>query len=176
MINKFEAVGIFVCVGFMALALFLLRMDNTGEALSNVDSNTQTASVVVADSSSKQALAESLVQSMSATGELKNMIIDDIVIGEGKEVVSGDAVSVHYIGTLQSGEQFDNSYVRGTPFNFTVGEGKVIKGWDQGLVGMKVGGQRILVIPSDLAYGKNGVGPIPADATLVFSIELLEIK
>jgi len=176
MINKYEAVGVFVCVGLMALALFLLRMDGAGGALSSVDSNTQTASIVVVDNSSKQALAESLVQSMSSSGKLNNMIIDDVVIGEGREVVSGDDISVHYIGTLQSGEQFDNSYVRGTPFSFNVGAGKVIKGWDQGVVGMKVGGQRILVIPSDLAYGKNGMGPIPPNATLVFSIELLEIK
>jgi peptidylprolyl isomerase len=83
---------------------------------------------------------------------------------------------VHYVGTLQNGTEFDNSKKRGQPFEFTVGAGQVIKGWDQGLVGMKVGGQRILVIPPDMAYGERGVGPIPGNATLVFSIELIDVK
>jgi FKBP-type peptidyl-prolyl cis-trans isomerase len=85
-------------------------------------------------------------------------------------------VSVHYIGTLQDGTEFDNSKKRGAPFEFKVGEGRVIAGWEEGLVGMQVGGQRVLVIPPEKAYGSNGVGPIPGNATLVFSIELLEIK
>jgi FKBP-type peptidyl-prolyl cis-trans isomerase len=83
---------------------------------------------------------------------------------------------VHYIGTLQNGQQFDNSHTRGEAFTFTVGEGMVIKGWDEGLLGMKVGGQRLLVIPPDMAYGANAIGPIPANSTLLFSIELIEIK
>ena len=89
---------------------------------------------------------------------------------------NGDTVSVHYVGTLQNGTEFDNSNKRGAPFEFTVGGGQVIKGWDEGLVGMRVGGQRILVIPSDMAYGEKGIGPIPGGATLVFSIELIAIK
>jgi FKBP-type peptidyl-prolyl cis-trans isomerase len=104
------------------------------------------------------------------------LVIDDIVIGTGEEVKEGDTVSVHYIGTLPDGTEFDNSNKRGEPFEFTVGEGRVIKGWEDGLVGMKVGGQRILVIPPELAYGSQAMGPIPANSTLVFAIELLEIK
>ncbi|MCA9355820.1 FKBP-type peptidyl-prolyl cis-trans isomerase [Candidatus Kaiserbacteria bacterium] len=104
------------------------------------------------------------------------MVIDDVKLGVGDEVKKGDTVSVHYVGTLQNGQEFDNSKKRGDPFEFIVGKGMVIEGWDKGLVGMKVGGQRILIIPSDMAYGDNGVGPIPGGATLVFSIELLAIK
>lgn len=85
-------------------------------------------------------------------------------------------VVVHYVGTLPDSTEFDNSRRRGQPFTFQVGAGSVIKGWDEGLVGMKVGGQRILVIPPDKGYGAQAVGPIPANSTLVFAIELLEIR
>ena len=108
--------------------------------------------------------------------KLKKIVIDDIKIGTGNEVVVGSKVSVHYIGTLQSGQEFDNSNKRGTPFTFTVGEGKVIKGWEEGLLGMKAGGQRILVIPPELAYGDSGIGPIPPKATLVFAIDLILVE
>jgi len=87
----------------------------------------------------------------------------------------GDRVSVHYVGTLQNGTEFDNSMKRGQPFTFRVGDGSVIKGWDEGLVGMKVGGQRILVVPPEMAYGNTPMGPIPANSTLVFSVELVNI-
>ena len=102
--------------------------------------------------------------------------IDDVV-GTGKEAKSGDKVSVHYTGTLMNGTKFDSSRDRGTPFEFTLGTGGVIKGWDQGVVGMKVGGKRRLVIPESLGYGEAGSPPnIPRRAGLKFDIELLEIK
>jgi len=178
MINKFEAIGIFVCVGLMACALFLLRLDDNTDLLSSISNENQVASVVTISEGvdSKAVLEESLRDSMDIHGTLKKMIIDDVVLGEGAEVTIGDTVTVHYIGTLQNGQQFDNSYTKGNPFSFTVGEGRVIQGWEQGLIGMKAGGQRILVIPPQLAYGANVVGPIPANSTLVFSIELVEIK
>lgn len=177
MINKFEAIGIFVCVGIMAVALFLMRLDSSDRVLSSIDGETEVASVIAASGENKdQALAQTLADSMNSVGDLKNIVIDDVVEGEGDEVKDGDAVSVHYIGTLQNGQQFDNSYVKGQPYTFTVGKGDVIKGWDIGLVGMKVGGQRILVIPPEYAYGKDGMYPIPGNATLVFSVELIEIK
>ena len=101
----------------------------------------------------------------------------DIVVGEGTEAKSGDRVSVHYTGWLEDGTKFDSSLDRGTPFEFTLGVGEVIKGWDEGLAGMKIGGKRQLVIPSKLAYGSAGAGNlIPPDATLVFEVELLGIK
>lgn len=103
--------------------------------------------------------------------------IEDTIIGEGKEAIAGKVVSVHYTGTLVDGTKFDSSVDRGTPFQFTLGAGQVIKGWDQGVLGMKVGGKRTLIIPSDLAYGPAGrPGTIPPSATLIFDIELLDIK
>lgn len=98
---------------------------------------------------------------------------EDIVVGTGNPAVSGDSLTVHYIGTLEGGQTFDNSYTRGQPFTFRLGAGAVIRGWDQGLVGMRVGGKRRLTIPPDLAYGSQGQGPIPPNATLLFEIELL---
>ncbi len=178
MINKYEALGILVCVGIMSLALFLLRVDANVALLGSISPDTQHAAVVVSANAvdQKQAVADALVDSINATGDMVNVVIDDITVGEGAEVKNGDTVSVHYIGTLQNGQQFDNSYVKGEPFTFTLGEGKVIKGWEEGIKGMKKGGQRILVIPPQFAYGSREVGPIPANATLVFSVELIDIK
>jgi FKBP-type peptidyl-prolyl cis-trans isomerase FkpA len=103
------------------------------------------------------------------------LIGEDTVVGDGVEAVTGKTVVVNYTGAFEDGTVFDTSVGR-APFEFTLGAGQVIAGWDQGVVGMKVGGQRVLVIPSDLAYGDQGYGPIPGKATLVFEIELLEVK
>jgi FKBP-type peptidyl-prolyl cis-trans isomerase len=101
----------------------------------------------------------------------------DEVVGTGKEATTGTTVKVHYTGTLMNGKKFDSSRDRNEPFEFELGAGKVIKGWDQGVVGMKVGGKRKLVIPWKLAYGEAGHPPdIPAKAPLKFDVELLDVK
>lgn len=101
------------------------------------------------------------------------LLIEDLHEGAGAAAASGSTVDVHYTGWLTSGRKFDSSLDRGQPFSFRVGAGQVIAGWEQGVVGMKVGGKRKLTIPASLGYGRRGTGPIPANATLIFEIELL---
>lgn len=109
--------------------------------------------------------------------EVKELKITDITTGTGNAVKKGDKVEVNYLGTFLNGQKFDSSYDRNQTFSFTVGAGNVIKGWDQGLIGMKVGGKRELLIPSDLAYGASGVpGSIPPNTPLKFEIELIKIN
>jgi FKBP-type peptidyl-prolyl cis-trans isomerase FkpA len=101
---------------------------------------------------------------------------EDLVVGDGPEAQTGQQVTVHYTGTLTDGTKFDSSVDRNRPFEFLLGAGKVIEGWDEGVQGMKVGGKRKLTIPPDMAYGKRGFPPvIPPDSTLVFEIELLDV-
>ena len=103
--------------------------------------------------------------------------IEDMVVGDGAEAKAGDTLKVHYTGWLEDGTKFDSSLDRNEPIEFVLGKGNVIAGWDQGLLGMKVGGKRRLIIPPDLAYGASGAGDlIPANAALIFEVELLEIK
>lgn len=102
--------------------------------------------------------------------------IEDTLVGTGKEAKSGDTITAHYTGKLTDGTQFDSS-VGKTPFTTQIGVGNVIKGWDEGIVGMKVGGKRRLTIPASMGYGEQGSPPvIPPNATLIFDIELLEVK
>jgi FKBP-type peptidyl-prolyl cis-trans isomerase len=103
------------------------------------------------------------------------LVVEDIIIGSGAEIKSGDTVKMHYLGKLSTGEKFDSSYDRNEPFQTKIGVGQVIKGWDEGVPGMKVGGKRKLTIPSDLAYGERGIGPIPGNATLIFEIEAVDV-
>ncbi len=101
----------------------------------------------------------------------------DLKVGEGKTPVKGNVVVVHYTGTLENGKKFDSSVDRGKPFEFPIGVGRVIRGWDEGVMTMQVGGKRKLIIPPELGYGEGGYPPvIPANATLIFEVELLEIK
>lgn len=102
--------------------------------------------------------------------------ITDLVVGTGKAVVKGALITAHYTGWLEDGTKFDSSHDRGKPFQCVIGTGRVIKGWDQGLIGMQVGGKRKLLVPAHLAYGERQVGPlIKPNSNLVFEIELLEV-
>lgn len=102
--------------------------------------------------------------------------ITDTLIGDGKEAVKGALLTMQYEGFLENGTKFDSSIDRARPFQFVIGAGRVIKGWDQGIIGMKVGGKRTLHIPADLAYGERAVGDIIGpNSNLVFHVELLEV-
>lgn len=113
--------------------------------------------------------------------EIQNMKIEILKEGSGEQAKTGDGVLVHYVGTLENGTKFDSSIDRNTPFSFVLGlasgEGSVIEGWNLGVLGMKVGEKRKLTIPPELAYGSSGIGGvIPPNATLIFEVELLEIR
>ena len=116
-------------------------------------------------------MSEEIIETATGLGYV------DLVEGTGPMPKTGDTVSVHYTGWLESGQKFDSSHDRGQPLQFPIGKGRVIKGWDEGVAGMKVGGKRKLVIPPHLGYSARGAGDkIPPNSTLVFEVELLEVK
>lgn len=110
-------------------------------------------------------------------GQEGSLVVEDLTKGEGAVAEAGKLVEVHYTGTLTNGTKFDSSRDRGTPFKFHLGNGTVIRGWDEGVAGMRVGGKRRLTIPPEMGYGAAGVpGVIPPDSTLVFEVELLGVE
>lgn len=109
--------------------------------------------------------------SIASTG----LVSQDLLIGSGAAAQEGSTVSVNYVGSLEDGTVFDSSEGK-EPYTFVLGEGAVIDGWEQGLVGMQAGGRRLLIIPASLGYGATGYGPIPSNATLIFTVELVEVR
>ena len=153
----------------------------TAEAAKPADAASATAQTSPTVAATEAAAAPAAAGSSNIT----SLQSTDVKAGTGAEAVAGKAVSVHYTGWLydekaadKHGAQFDSSHDRDAPFEFTLGGGQVIQGWDQGVVGMKVGGQRTLIIPASLAYGEIGAGGglIPPNASLVFDVELLDVK
>ncbi|HEY2509858.1 MAG TPA: FKBP-type peptidyl-prolyl cis-trans isomerase [Polyangiaceae bacterium] len=137
----------------------------------------ETVTAASASAAPAQPSASAAPSALPPSDPNAKLVTADLSVGKGAEAKTGDTVSVHYVGTLADGKEFDSSRKRGKPFTFTLGRGNVIKGWDQGVPGMKVGGKRKLVIPSSLAYGDRGMPPtIPPKATLTFEVELVDIK
>jgi FKBP-type peptidyl-prolyl cis-trans isomerase FkpA len=129
-------------------------------------------------------VAENNKETTEMTQNITELVKNDTLVGDGREAEIGFTVSVHYTGWLydenapdKKGEKFDSSVDRGQPFEFPLGAGQVIQGWDQGFAGMKIGGKRTLIIPPEMGYGARGAGGvIPPNATLIFDVELLDVK
>ena len=114
---------------------------------------------------------------MASIKTSSGLTIEDLVVGNGDAASAGQRVSVHYTGWTTDGKKFDSSKDRGQPFSFSLGEGEVIRGWDEGVAGMKVGGKRKLTVPPELGYGTRGAGKIiPPNSTLLFEVELLAVR
>lgn len=173
-IHKYEAVGIGVSVLAMATALFFVRFSDTFTRPVAVNGNSQSASVILADGSARS--VEAALSEAIDGGRVGTIVATDIVLGAGEEVKKGDEIQIHYIATLQNGQEFDNTHKKGSALAFTVGDKNVIAGLNEGIVGMKVGGQRIIIIPAEKAYGREGYGPIPGNATVVYAVEVVGKK
>ncbi len=164
-------IGLLVLIGALVAAILIGRGGGSDESASDAVPQDLLANV-----------SENLDQrpKLAASSEAAPTVLlkKDIVVGDGAEAKEGDEVTVQYVGALfDSGKEFDASWTRNQPFTFTIGQGQVIKGWDEGIVGMKVGGRRVLVIPPDLGYGPQGSPPtIPGNATLVFVVDLENVK
>lgn len=131
----------------------------------------------IIDSASNEVNTMDSTSNTSFSSSVSGFEIQDITVGTGPEAVAGKIITVNYSGAFTDGRVFDSSYKRGTPFEFTLGAGQVIAGWDKGFDGMKVGGKRRLIIPPDFGYGPKGVSNlIPPNATLIFEVELLGVK
>ena len=115
-------------------------------------------------------------QANTSQGPQNSVTIEEISLGTGVAAQVGDMVTAHYVGTLADGRVFDSSRDRGTPISFMLGVGQVIRGWDEGIAGMRVGGKRVLTITPDYGYGDRAIGTIPANSTLIFEVELLDVE
>jgi len=159
--NIYIAVAVAVIVVAVFIFLGFFGMTGTG----------QTAPTTPASS------AQALLNDISKTGSVTSLKTVDVTVGTGDEAATGDTLSVKYTGVLPDGTVFDATDLHGgQPFTFTLGAGQVIKGWDQGVLGMRVGGTRLVAIPPELGYGANSMGKIPANASLIFQVELVSVQ
>ncbi len=173
--NALSFLGYLALIGIATLSIIFV-LNYTGKG-TNDPNTAPTSKEVVAEPT--PIVENSPKAKKSMENNVTELKIEDTKVGTGAEAVAGKLITVNYTGTLTDGTKFDSSLNPGrTPFEFTLGAGEVIQGWDQGFAGMKVGGKRKLTIPSSLGYGEAGTpgGPIPPNATLIFEVELLGVK
>ena len=177
LLTRYEAIGIGASIAVMALVLVSVRAWQT-DSVPVTDPNAEAVIVAVDSTATDQdaALANAIVEASNSLGRVEKLIVQDVAVGTGRTVREGDTVTLHYVGMVKDGAQFNNTYTTGIPYTFTVGTREVIEGWDRGVVGMQEGGRRILVIPASMAYQNREVGPVPPNATLIFALELLSIE
>lgn len=164
------ATGASVFVVAVAILLFQAQIMDTA-----TETQTQAGSVSTA-AAALRVVGQEPQPTITTDTNQNTMTITDIKLGAGAQAQNGQTVSVHYVGRLDDGSEFDNSHKRGAPIEFTLGAGQVIAGWEEGILGMNVGGERTLVIPPEKAYGEQGIGPIPPNATLTFTVELVAVN
>ncbi len=170
--SKLAAIGLLIILGggmyfAQSGSTPTVQHDHDGDGKSDHDDDSHEAQPAAAEAPVKEGV--------DLVGGVKELKIEDQRKGTGAMAENGNELVMNYKGQLLNGKVFDQSYGR-EPFKFTLGGGQVIKGWDQGILGMKVGGKRKLTIPASLGYGPQGQGPIPPNATLVFEVELIEVK
>ncbi len=181
--NRFKKMTVFLAAASLTLPVFAKPQDAATKPAGKVEAvnhdapkNPEAKATAPEKAKSVEAVAKEKVGS-TANAVVKELKITDVKIGTGAEAVPGKKVTVHYRGQLLDGKEFDSSYSRNSPFSFTLGQGQVIKGWDEGVKGMKIGGKRQLLIPPHLAYGERGAGNvIPPNAALKFDVELLGVQ
>ncbi|MBD2091550.1 FKBP-type peptidyl-prolyl cis-trans isomerase [Microcoleus sp. FACHB-1515] len=164
-----------VCVVFLIVAQFNQPKEAIATPLQPTIEQAQLPTPMSDDATEPASTSETATPEAAVTTTDSGLQYVDLVEGTGATPRPGQTVYVHYTGTLQDGTKFDSSRDRNRPFSFRLGAGQVIRGWDEGISTMRVGGRRQLVIPPELGYGSRGVGPIPPNSTLVFDVELLRI-
>lgn len=178
MFNRFE-IGVMSSTVFLLVALLWITQteQNLAQLWDRVEIGSQTApAVVVVGQGGVNSVDQALQNSVDRQGEVQDLIINDIEIGDGRVIEEGANVTMHYIGSLRTGQEFANSRQSGAPVQFNYGEGELMKGLEQGLSGMREGGRRIIVIPPTLTDGEARGDAISGEATLIFAVEVLSVE